>query len=217
MHRQHFMFTTPTCLIAASHRVSRLFQEVVGPVMMRDTVALAVPGPSAPQSAAEALSAPRPLLERPQQPDQPLQHHLPADASGLARTIRGPLAPELFELIEQRQRAATPPMDPTQLAAPAAAAAAAATAGAMPRSTAWRHRLQAEKERRAREFGLTVKPMKKVSGCICSRCGQPRTKEYGHSRYKRESFCARADGRTVEQWRQDKLRSDREAPPPPPP
>ena len=31
MHRQHFMFTTPTCLIAASHRVSRLFQEVVGP------------------------------------------------------------------------------------------------------------------------------------------------------------------------------------------
>ena len=102
---------------------------------MRDTVALAVPGPSAPQSAAEALSAPRPLLERPQQPDQPLQHHLPADASGLARTIRGPLAPELFNLIVDHQRttaaAATAPMDPTQLAAPAAAPAVA-MAGAVP-------------------------------------------------------------------------------------
>ena len=74
---------------------------------MRDTLSLAVPGPSAPQTAAEPLSAPRTLLQQPQQPDQPLQHRLPADASGLAATIRGPLAPELYDLVVKQQSAAT--------------------------------------------------------------------------------------------------------------
>ncbi|KAG7454080.1 hypothetical protein MATL_G00263900 [Megalops atlanticus] len=67
--------------------------------MMRETVAIAVPGPSAPETAAEPLPAPRTLLPKPRQPDQPLQHRLPADASGLAVTIRGPLAPELYDLV----------------------------------------------------------------------------------------------------------------------
>ena len=91
--------------------------------MMRDTLSLAVPGPSAPQTAAEPLSAPRTLLQQPQQPDQPLQHHLPADASGLAATIRGPLAPELYDLVVKQQSAAaaTPPdLSPLSAAATAA-------------------------------------------------------------------------------------------------
>ena len=189
---------------------------------MRDTLSLAVPGPSAPQTAAEPLSAPRTLLQQPQQPDQPLQHRLPADASGLAATIRGPLAPELYDLVVKQQSAAaaTPPdLSPLSAAAtaPAIAAPAVAIAGAMPRSTVWRHRVQEEKERRARELGVYLKPPKKVSGFTCSRCGQHKTRENGHSRNKRETFCARADGGTVEQWRRDRLRRDREAPPPPPP
>ena len=61
--------------------------------MMRDTGAIAIPGPSAPQTAAVSLSAPRTLLQQPEQPDQPLQHRLPADDSGLAATI------ELYDLI----------------------------------------------------------------------------------------------------------------------
>ena len=80
--------------------------------MMRDTLSLAVPGPSAPQTAAEPLSAPRTLLQQPQQPDQPLQHRLPAGASGLAAKIRGPLAPELYDLVVKQQSvaaAAAPP------------------------------------------------------------------------------------------------------------
>ena len=76
---------------------------------MRDTLSLAVPGPSAPQTAAEPLSAPRTLLQQPQQPDQPLQHRLPVDASGLAATIRGPLAPELYDIIVKQQSAAAAP------------------------------------------------------------------------------------------------------------
>ncbi|CAL8257266.1 unnamed protein product [Arctogadus glacialis] len=138
----------------------------------------------APQTAAEPLSAPRTLLQQPQQPDQPLQHRLPADASAAAT-------------------------------APAIAAPAVAIAGAMSRSTVWRHRVQEEKERRARELGVYLKPLKKVSAFTCSRCGQHKTRENGHSRYKQETFCARADGGTVEQWRRDRLTRDREAPPPP--
>ena len=52
--------------------------------MMRDTITMAIPGPTAPLTAAEPLSAPRTLLQRPEQPDRPLQHRLPVDASGLA-------------------------------------------------------------------------------------------------------------------------------------
>ncbi|XP_051251225.1 nematocyst expressed protein 3-like [Dicentrarchus labrax] len=75
--------------------------------MMRDTIAIAVPGPSASQTAAEPLPAPRTVLQQPEQPDQPLQHRLPADASGLAATIRGPLAPELYDLIVASSSTAT--------------------------------------------------------------------------------------------------------------
>ncbi|XP_051249579.1 uncharacterized protein LOC127359643 [Dicentrarchus labrax] len=50
--------------------------------MMRDTIAIAVLGPSTPQTAAEPLPAPPTVLQQPEQPDQPLQHRLPTDASG---------------------------------------------------------------------------------------------------------------------------------------
>ena len=136
---------------------------------MRDTLSLAVPGPSAPQTAAEPLSAPRTLLQQPQQPDQPLQHRLPAGASGLAAKIRGPLAPELYDLVVKQQSvaaaAAPPDLSPLSAAAttPAIAAPAVAIGGAMSRTTVWRHRVLEEKERRARELGVYLKPLKKVS------------------------------------------------------
>ncbi|XP_058474505.1 uncharacterized protein LOC131447057 [Solea solea] len=196
--------------------------------MTRDTLTISVPGPSAPQTAAEPLPAPRTLLQDPQQPDQPFEHHLPADASGLAVTIRGPLAPELFDLIVDHQSATTssasaPPADTTTTSSsvdtttissadittttsPASTTATAPTVApativpAIPRSTAWRRRVHAEMERRAQELGNFAKPYKKVPQFICRRCGQPKTKQYGHSRYKRGTFCAQADGGTVEQW-----------------
>ncbi|KAK0132914.1 hypothetical protein N1851_031722 [Merluccius polli] len=173
--------------------------------MMRDTIAIAVPGPSAPQTAAEPLPAPRTLLQQPEQPDQPLQHRLPADASGLAATIRGPLAPELFDLITSSSAITS---SNTSAGAEAgvnpstAATAAVATAATMSRTTLWRRKNQEEKERRARELGELLKPAKKVSRFNCRRCGQPRTRAFGHSRYKSETFCSRAEGkgRTVEEW-----------------
>nr|XP_043909248.1 uncharacterized protein LOC122786817 [Solea senegalensis] len=173
--------------------------------MTRDTITIAVPGSSAPQTTAEPLPAPRTLLQDPQQPDQPLAHHLPADASGLAVTIRGPLAPELFDLIVDHQSATTssvsaPPVEPASTKATAPTVTPVTIAGAIPRSTAWRRRVDAEMERRAQELRNFAKPYRKVPQFMCRRCGQPKTKQYGHSRYKRGTFCAQADGGTVEQW-----------------
>ena len=194
---------------------------------MRDIIAIAVPGPSVPQTAAEPLPAARTLLQQSEQPDQPLQHRLPADASGLAATIRGPLAPELYDLLTDSSSTATAssssatPQTSTSASAdagtapstsastaPSTSASADATpststaAATVSRTTAWRRKLQEEKERRARELGEHLKPARKVSQFNCRRCGQPKTREFGHTRYKKETFCSRADdkGRTVEQW-----------------
>ncbi|KAK0151968.1 hypothetical protein N1851_006667 [Merluccius polli] len=139
-------------------------------------------------------------------PDQPLQ---PADASGLAATIRGPLPPELFDIITSSS---------TSAGAEAGVTPSTATAAAPPvsRTTAWRHKIQ-EKERRARDLGdLLLKPAKKVSHFNCRRCGQPKTRAFRHSRYKSETFCFRAEGkgRTVEQWLAEVKGRDGAAPPP---
>ena len=209
--------------------------------MMRDTVAIAIPGPSAPQTAAEPLSAPRTLLQQPEQPDRPLQHRLPADDSGLAATIRGPLAPELYDVIvasassstaaaaaAASSSSATASVDPSSSSGAAAAAAcvtpSTATAATAPpppvsRVTAWRRKIQEQEELRSRAMAdFYEKPArKKVSHFNCRRCGQPKTRAFGHSRFKSETFCSRAEGkgRTVEQWLAEVKGRDGAAPPPP--
>ncbi|KAL2082463.1 hypothetical protein ACEWY4_022281 [Coilia grayii] len=218
--------------------------------MMWDTIALAIPGPSATSTAAEPLAAPRALMQQPQQPDQPLQHRLPEDASGLARTIRGPLAPELYARLVTTARVSssattTPTATATATSTPTAtatttpntnttpglfqhptavdhpdttstpalhhtapAAVASPSSPAIPRSTAWRRKIRQEEIRRAREKGLQVKDARRSSHFNCRQCGQPKTREYGHSRYKGEDFCSRVDGRTVEQWLAHKRQQD---------
>ncbi|CAL8333455.1 unnamed protein product [Merluccius merluccius] len=174
--------------------------------MMRDTIAIAVPEPSAPQTAAEPLPAPRTLLQQPEQPDQPHQHRLPADASGLAATIRGPLALELFDLIASSSAtasssSATPQASSAEAGVTPSTATAAAAAPPQSRTTVWRHKLQEGKERRARELGdLYLKPAKKVSHFNCRRCGQPKTRAFGHSRYKAETFCSPGPKAKEELW-----------------
>ncbi|CAL8374315.1 unnamed protein product [Boreogadus saida] len=42
----------------------------------------------------------------------------------------------------------------------------------------------------------------------CSKCGQPRRRETGHSRYGREYFCCVAAGQSVEDWLREKKEGD---------
>ncbi|KAL2080220.1 hypothetical protein ACEWY4_024015 [Coilia grayii] len=295
------MASTRIQLYCVNQRTLTQWHNKRAKAMMRDTIALAIPGPSATSTAAEPLAAPRALMQQPQQPDQPLQHRLPEDASGLARTIRGPLAPELYARLLTTARVSsssatttptatatatatptatatatatptttatptaillTPPPPPTptppqacfstpqlwttltlhppqpstsaagtpQLwiltpptpppqpagatsassssASTAPAAVASPSSPAIPRSTAWRRKIRQEEIRQAREKGLQVKDARRSSHFNCRHCGQPKTREYGHSRYKGEDFCSRVDGRTVEQWLAHKRQQD---------
>src|SRR4029434_9750037 len=104
----------------------------------------------------------------------------------------------------------------TSAATTNAPSASSSRAGAIARTTAWRWKVQQEKERRAREEGKDIKEHRKASQFKCRHCGQPKTKEYGHSRHAGQAFCSRADGRTVEQWLEEKRAERRAAPPPPP-
>ncbi|KAM8852771.1 uncharacterized protein ACB058_011494 [Synchiropus picturatus] len=78
--------------------------------MAMETVRTGAAPPSAPQTS-ENLPAAQSLLPEAVQPDQPMQHNLPADESGLAVTRRGPLAPELYERSIKRARTSSSSVD----------------------------------------------------------------------------------------------------------
>ncbi|XP_001345268.3 uncharacterized protein si:ch73-112l6.1 [Danio rerio] len=68
----------------------------------------------------------------------------------------------------------------------------------VPRTTAWRRR-KAEEE--AAQRGLPLKRL--FEQYLCKKCGNPKTKEFGHSQFRGVHFCARTSGKTVEQWMEE--------------
>ncbi|XP_078137859.1 uncharacterized protein LOC144543533 [Centroberyx gerrardi] len=261
---QALMTSTSIQLFDVNHRTLLQWHNERSKAMMRDTVSVAVPGPSAPQEAAEPLSASRALLTEPVQPDQTLAHRLHEDTTGQAVTHRGPLAPTLYELLcataassssDAPSTSAAASSAPTAAAssaptaaassAPTAAASSAPTAAAsaasaaptaaassaasssaasssaptaaaassqpaVPRSTAWQRKMREQhQQQQSQDEGALLKaPRKTFKHFRCKRCGQPKTKEYGHSRYGGEHFCSWAEGRSVEEWLAEKRRKD---------
>ncbi len=63
---------------------------------------------------------------------------------------------------------------------------------------------QRNRRRRALETESGVHKRKYVRGVtfnMCSECGQPKTKEFGHSRYGNATFCSRAStGKSLDDW-----------------
>ncbi len=139
------------------------------------------------------------------------------DASGQARqrvqgqhppmTATAPAAaPGLLPL----PAAATPRLLPPPAAAPGLLPAPAPFAVAapiapphdkkVPRTTAWRRRKAEEAAAAARAQGLTPKIRRTPEHLVCHKCGQPKTKEFGHSQFWGVHFCAQASGKTVAQW-----------------
>ncbi|KAL2082094.1 hypothetical protein ACEWY4_021912 [Coilia grayii] len=78
-------------LLDVRKRALTLWHNQRGRAMIRETISTAVPKASAPQTSAAPLPAPNTVLQKPKQPQQPLQRHS-EDTSGLAPTIRGPQA-----------------------------------------------------------------------------------------------------------------------------
>lgn len=66
----------------------------------------------------------------------------------------------------------------------------------VPRTTAWRRK----KKEEAISLGLPQKRPKKCTPITCSLCQQPKTKEFGHSRYGGKAFCSSYEGKSVELW-----------------
>jgi len=61
-----------------------------------------------------------------------------------------------------------------------------------PKTSAWRHKRNVEK-------GIAPVYKKRKDSYSCRKCGQPSTKETGHSQYKGYAFCPN-QGQTKEEW-----------------
>ena len=83
-------------------------------------------------------------------------------------------------------------------APPAPVSAAPVSAAPVSRYT------ERNRRRRALETESGVRKRKYVRGVTfntCSKCGQPKTKKFGHSRYGNATFCSRAsNGKSLDDW-----------------
>ncbi len=78
---------------------------------------------------------------------------------------------------------------------------------------------QRNRRRRALEKESGVHKRKYVRGVtfnMCSKCGQPKTKEFGHSRYGNATFCSCAsDGKSLDDWLAEQRQQNKGQTPPP--
>ncbi|XP_062246845.1 MAP7 domain-containing protein 1-like [Platichthys flesus] len=204
-NRRDLLAASPMQLPEVNNRTLLQWHNERSKAMRTAMVRAAVPGPSTQQTGAELRSPARSLL---QEPLRPLTLSPPEDASGQVVTHNVALAPELYKIITTTAASSSTPTTPraSPSAAPPATSTSAAppatstSAPAVPRTTAWRRKVREEEQRRAKELGLPVKTRKRCEHFICKHCGQPKTKEYGHSRYRAEHFCSRAEGSSVDDW-----------------
>ncbi|XP_043076711.1 uncharacterized protein si:ch73-112l6.1 [Puntigrus tetrazona] len=117
-----------------------------------------------------------------------LQHNVPepflhGHVGDVIKVVIG--GPEPFQTDPEQRVAATGPSSPK-----------------VPRTTAWRRR-KAEEE--AAQRGLPLK--RPCEQYVCKKCGKPKTKEFGHSQFRGVHFCAKASGKTVEQWMEEMRRA----------
>ncbi|XP_016104298.1 cyclin-dependent kinase inhibitor 1C-like [Sinocyclocheilus grahami] len=181
-----------------------------------DVLALSVPLPQISMVSHTQLPAARQMTSMPSAPGsslQPFPYVENPDLSGQA-TRRGqrppPPASATPALSAPRAASLSAPLAaslsapwPASLSAPPAAALSAPAAGtSMSRTTLWRKRKAAECL--AQEQGLPRPQQPARKDYTCTRCGQPRKKEFGHTRVGSFYFCATAEGKTLEEWLHEK-------------
>ncbi len=78
---------------------------------------------------------------------------------------------------------------------------------------------QRNRRRRTLEMESGVHKRKYVRGVTfntCNECGQPKTKEFGHSRYGNATFCSRAStGKSLDDWLAEQRQQNKGQTPPP--
>ncbi|XP_057184137.1 uncharacterized protein LOC130550641 [Triplophysa rosa] len=97
--------------------------------------------------------------------------------------------------------------------APPASVSTPASAAPMSRYT------QRNRRRRSLEKESGVHKRKYVRGVtfnMCSKCGQPKTKEFGHSQYGNATFCLRSsNGKSLDDWLAEQRQQNKPQTPPP--
>ncbi|XP_061925465.1 serine/arginine repetitive matrix protein 1-like isoform X3 [Entelurus aequoreus] len=214
-------------LLEVNHRTLTLWFNKRCKDMAKADVVATVPAQSGAATTTQSLPAARELMEDIAQPHDAHDYQHPADTSGLACTRRGPVVPELYRAVVAAA-AAAPPSSSSSAAAPPSSSSSAAAAlpppppppppsssaaaappplgstTRVPRSTAW------YRKKKALSLGgiMDINDLKRTETFKCKLCGQPKNKEHGHSRYRNETFCARSQGRSVEEWLAEKRSQD---------
>ncbi|XP_078811127.1 uncharacterized protein LOC144995355 [Oryzias latipes] len=78
----------------------------------------------------------------------------------------------------------------------------------VPRTTAFRRRKAAEAAAAAPGEGLPTKVRRQVVQYTCTKCGQPKRLDTGHTRIAGVSYCATVGGKSVEEWREEMKRKE---------
>ncbi|XP_030589839.1 uncharacterized protein LOC115783243 [Archocentrus centrarchus] len=168
-----------------------------------------VPAPAAadqPLPAAKGLS-----LEQVGQ-GQPFSYNLPEEQLG-------PSSRGLPPPTDQPGPVAVLPPSPPDLRTPLLPTSGSATPSApfpgpqrVPRTTAYRKRKAAEAAAAAAAAGQVPpqghKARRQPMQYTCSKCGQPKRLDTGHTRIAGVSYCAAVGGKTVEEWKEDMKRRD---------
>ncbi|XP_077396008.1 uncharacterized protein LOC144032178 [Festucalex cinctus] len=200
----------PIQLVAVNHRTLTQWHHNRSKDLYVTGVCESLPAPSGDMSAADALPAARPLLDQPGPSREGRLFEHPEDTSGMAKTLRGPVLPDLYAA--RMKSAATCVSAAASVSATAASTTAASTATST--TTA-----PAPSSTQKRLVNVTPRvQQRKVAHFLCKSCGNPKTKEFGHSRYRNEHFCSQAAGRSVDDWLDEKRSQDttRKSQPQPP-
>ncbi|XP_051915356.1 uncharacterized protein LOC127596645 [Hippocampus zosterae] len=204
---RELLAAAPVHLFAVNHRTLTQWHSQRSKHDSAQAMCVAIPAPSSKAATADALAEARPLMN--QQPLGEAAFEHPVDSSGTAVTHRGPVLPDLFMALPAPQgerstplpAASTPlPAASTPLPSASASPGASTSAPAPTPPSGKRGLIGCEVAHRVRA--------PKVAHFRCKRCGNPKTKEYGHSRYRSEHFCAMAEGRTVDEWLEEKRSQD---------
>ncbi|XP_061611038.1 uncharacterized protein LOC133468772 [Phyllopteryx taeniolatus] len=226
----------PIQLVEVNHRTLSQWYKRRSKEELARGLCVVLPAPTADQVAAEALPPSKPLLEKAVQPSKGLEYHHPNDTSGLAVTHRGPVLLELFAARVSASSSsssvsaaaaaaasaslysATVSASSSSATAAAAVSASSSSAAAVSASSSPAARIREHQIRPHMGFatpsvstppGSSGGPKRRnATQHKCKLCGNPKSKAFGHSRYRNEHFCSQSAGRSVEDWLAEKRRDE---------
>ncbi len=193
-------FTAP---LVASEQLPPVLPKLPEPIQHgHSSFEFATPQDASGQAAPRSQGQPPPISTSSSQPQVPLDFAtstIPASAPVPAAAHTSTTAP-----VPAASTATPLPVGAAPVpGAGAPVPFAAPDVKSVPRTTAWRRKKLAEAATAAAAQGLTPRKRQIPQQFLCQKCGQPKTKEFGHSQFRGVHFCAKASAKTVAQWMEE--------------